>query len=66
MKLIPSRFPVGKMWKSVLLRTGCCRTFCEEAVLKTMPSAARIGWPPGHFYTSLDSVVISGDNEMVA
>ncbi len=62
MNLIPSRFPVGKMRKSVLLRTGCCRTFCEEAVLKTIPSAAA----PGHFYTSLDSLGISGDNEMVA
>jgi hypothetical protein len=34
--------------------------FCEEAVLQIA-----VFWPPGHFYTSLESVGISGDNEML-
>jgi hypothetical protein len=36
-------------------RTGSCRTFYVEAVLKTAFEVSRQGWPPGHCYTSPDS-----------
>jgi hypothetical protein len=41
------------------------RTFCEDADLQTIPLASRPDWPTSHSYTFLDSIGISGDNEML-
>jgi hypothetical protein len=43
-----------------------CRTFCKEAVLQTDSLASGPEWLLGHSYILLDSVGISGDDEMLA
>jgi hypothetical protein len=43
-----------------------CKNICEAAVLQTDSLASGPEWPPGYSYILLDSVGISGDDEMLA
>jgi hypothetical protein len=54
-----------KRTKRCSQRTASFRAFCEEVVLQTNCPASETDWPPVHFDILLDSVGISGDDEML-